>query len=80
MPLTDQQTFKQNNLIVSLGAQNNPEHPDLIGLNRFQKRQNQRPIHKHINFAQDILIPDPTRALMHENLNENLHENPNVGF
>jgi hypothetical protein len=76
MPLADQQTFKQNNLIITLGAQNNSEHPDLIGLNRFQKRQNQRPIHKRINFAQDILIPNPTRALMHENL----HENPNVGF
>ena len=35
MPLADQQTFKQNNLIVSLGAQNNPKGPDLIGLNRF---------------------------------------------
>jgi hypothetical protein len=76
MPLADQQTFKQNNLIITLGAQNNSEHPDLIGLNRFPKRQNQRPIHKRINFAQDILIPNPTRALMHENL----HENPNVGF
>ena len=82
MPLADQQTFKRNNLIISFGAQiileaqNNPEDPDLIGLNGFQKRQNQRPIHKHINFAQDILIPNPTRALMHENL----HENPNVDF
>ena len=76
MPLADQQTFKQNNLIISLGAQNNSEGPDLIGLNRFQKRQNQRPIHKRINFAQDILIPNPTRALMYENL----HENPNVDF
>ena len=28
MPLTDQQTFKQNNLIVSLGAQNNPGGPE----------------------------------------------------
>ena len=35
MPLADQQTFKQNNLIIALGAQNNPEDPDLIGLNRF---------------------------------------------
>ena len=35
MPLADQQTFKQNNLIIALGAQNNPEGPDLIGLNRF---------------------------------------------
>ena len=35
MPLADQQTFKQNNLIISLEAQNNPEGPDLIGLNRF---------------------------------------------
>ena len=76
MPLADQRTFKQNNLIIPLGAQNNAEKPDLIGLNRFQKRQNQRPIHKRINFAQDILIPDPTRALTHENL----HENSNVGF
>jgi hypothetical protein len=76
MPLADQQTFNQNNLIISLGAQNNPEDPHLIGLNRFQKRQNQRPIHKHINFAQDILIPNPTRALMHENL----YENRNVDF
>ncbi|MEJ6691739.1 MAG: hypothetical protein QNL02_21845, partial [Paracoccaceae bacterium] len=76
MPLANQQTFKQNNLIVSLGAQNNPEGPDLIGLNRFQKRQNPRPIHKRINFAQDILTPNPTRALMYENL----HENSNVGF
>ena len=71
MPLADQQTFNQNNLIISFGAQNNPEDPDLIGLNRFQKRQNQRPIHKHINFTQDILHLNPTRALMHENLNEN---------
>ena len=76
MPLADQRTFKQNNLIIFLEAQNNPEDPDMIGLNRFQKRQNQRPIHKRINFAQDILIPNPTRALMHENL----HENSNVGF
>ena len=76
MPLADQQTFNQNNLIISLGAQNIPEDPHLIGLNRFQKRQNQRPIHKHINFAQDILIPNPTRALMHENL----YENRNVDF
>ena len=76
MPLADQKTFKQNNLIIALGAQNNPEGPDLIGLNRFYKRQNQRPIHKRINFAQDILIPNPPRALMHENL----HENPNVDF
>ena len=76
MPLADQRTFKQNNLIIPLGAQNNPEKPDLIGLNRFYKRQNQRPIHKRINFAQDILIPNPPRALMHENL----HETPNVGF
>ena len=70
MPLADQLTFKQNNLIIALGAQNNPEGPDLIGLNRFRKRQNQRPIHKRINFAQDILHLNPTRALMHENLNE----------
>ena len=35
MPLADQQTFKQNNLFIPLGAQNNPEKPDLIGLNRF---------------------------------------------
>ena len=35
MPLADQQTFKQNNLIVSLEVQNNSEGPDLIGLNRF---------------------------------------------
>ena len=76
MPLADQQTFKQNNLIISLGAQNNTEKPDLIGLNGFQKRQNQRLIHKRINFAQDILHLNPTRALMHENL----HENPNVDF
>jgi len=34
MPLADQQTFKRNNLIIPLGAQNNPEKPDLIGLNR----------------------------------------------
>ena len=71
MPLADQQTFNQNNLIISFGAQNNPEDPDLIGLTRFQKRRNHRPIHKRINFAQDILIPNPTRALMHENLHEN---------
>ena len=76
MPLADQRTFKQNNLIIPLGAQNNPEKPDLIGLNRFYKRQNQRPIHKRINFAQDILHLNPTRALMHENL----HENRNLGF
>ena len=76
MPLADQQTFKRNNLIISLGAQNNTEKPDLIGLNGFQKRQNQRLIHKRINFAQDILHLNPTRALMHENL----HENPNEGF
>jgi hypothetical protein len=76
MPLADQQTFNQSNLIISLGAQNNPEDPHLIDLNRFQKRQNQRPIHKRINFAQDILIPNPTRALKHENL----YENRNVDF
>ena len=71
MPLADQQTFKQNNLIIALGAQNNPKGPDRIGLNRFQKRQSHRPIHKRINFTQDILHLNPTRALMHENLNEN---------
>jgi hypothetical protein len=70
MPLADQQTFKQNNLIISLRAQTRSVQTAL------QKWQNQRPIHKRINFAQDILIPNPTRALMHENL----HENPNVGF
>ena len=42
----------------------------------FKKRQNQRPIQKRINFAQDILIPNPTRALA----DENVHENPNVIF
>ena len=36
----------------------------------FKKQKNQRPIQKRINFAQDILIPNPTRALMHENPNE----------
>ena len=76
MPLADQQTFNQNNLIISFGAQNNPEDPDLIGLNRFKKRQNQRPIHKRINFAQDILIPNPTRALVAENI----HKTPDVIF
>jgi len=33
--LAVQQTFNQNNLIIALGAQNNPKGPDLIGLNRF---------------------------------------------
>ena len=76
MPLADQQTFKQNNLIIPLGAQNNPEKPDLIGLNRFYKRQNPRPIHKRINFAQDILIPNPMPVLV----DENVHKTPNVIF
>ena len=76
MTLADQQTFKQNNLIIPLEVQNNPEKPDLIGLNRIYKQQNQRPIHRRINLAQDILINDPTRDLTHENL----HENSNVGF
>ena len=40
MPLAGQQTFKQNNLIIFLGAQNAPEGPDLIGSNRFQKGKN----------------------------------------
>jgi hypothetical protein len=70
MPLADQQTFKQNNLIISLGAQT------LSVQTAFQKWQNQRPIHKCINFAQDILIPNPMRALV----DENVHENPNVVF
>ncbi len=73
MPLADQQTFKQNNLIIFLEAQNNPEDPDMIGLNRFQKRQNQRPIHKRINFAQDILHLNPTRALIAENIHKTLN-------
>ena len=76
MPLADQQTFKQNNLIISLGAQNNTEKPDLIGLNGFQKRQNQRLIHKRINFAQAILLPNLTRALV----DKNVLENPNLNF
>ena len=37
---------------------------------------NRRPVHKRINFAQDILIPDPTRALVAENI----HKTPNVIF
>jgi hypothetical protein len=28
MPLADQQTFKQNNLIIALGVQNNPGGPE----------------------------------------------------
>ena len=39
----------------------------------FKKRQNQRPIHKRINFAQDILIPNPTRALVDENVHKTLN-------
>ena len=38
----------------------------------FKKRQNQRPIHKRSNFAQDILIPNPTRALIAENIHKTL--------
>ena len=70
MPLADQQAFKQNNLIISLGAQTRSVQTVL------QKWQNQRPIHKRVNFAQDILIPNPRRAL----LAENIHKNPNVIF
>jgi hypothetical protein len=70
MPLADQQTFKQNNLIISLRAQTRSVQTAL------QKWQNQRPIHKRINFAQDILIPNRTRALV----DENVHKNPNMIF
>ena len=38
----------------------------------FKKWQNQRPIQKRINFAQDILIPNPTRALIAENIHKTL--------
>ena len=34
----------------------------------FKKRKNQRPVQKRINFAQDILIRNPTRALTAENI------------
>lgn len=34
----------------------------------FKKRKNPRPIYKCINFAQDILIRNPTRALTAENI------------
>jgi hypothetical protein len=67
MPLADQQTFKQNNLIISLRAQTRSVQT------AFKKRQNQRPIHKRINFAQDILIPNPTRALIAENIHKTLN-------
>ena len=39
----------------------------------FKKRKNQRPIQKRINFAQDILIPNPTRALLAENIHKTLN-------
>ena len=38
----------------------------------FKKWQNQRPIQKRINFKQDILIPNPTRALIAENIHKTL--------
>jgi hypothetical protein len=67
MPLADQQTFKQNNLIISLRAQTRSVQT------AFQKGQNQRPIHKRINFAQDILIPNPTRTFIAENIHKTLN-------
>jgi hypothetical protein len=66
MPLADQQTFEQNNLIISLRAQTRSVQTT------FKKWQNQRPIQKRINFAQDILIPNPTRALIAENIHKTL--------
>ena len=38
-----------------------------------KKRQNHRSIHKRINFVQDILIPNPTRALIAENVHKTLN-------
>jgi hypothetical protein len=62
MPLADQQTFEQDNLIISVRAQT----PSVQ--TAFKKRKNQRPIQKRINFTQDILIRNPTRALTAENI------------
>ena len=39
----------------------------------FKKRKNPRPIYKCINFAQDILIPNPTGALIAENIHKILN-------
>ena len=62
MPLADQQTFEQDNLIISQRAQTRSVQT------AFKKRENPRPIYKCINFAQDILIRNPTRALTAENI------------
>ena len=65
--VADQQKFEQNNLIMSLRAQTRSVKT------AFKKRQNQRPIPKRINFAQDILIPNTTRALIAENVHKTLN-------
>ena len=38
----------------------------------FKKQKNQRSIQKRINFAQDIPIRNPTRALITENIHKTL--------
>ena len=62
MPLADQQTFEQDNLIWPRRAQTRSVQT------AFKKRENPRPIQKCINFAQDILIRNPTRAFTAESI------------
>jgi hypothetical protein len=66
MPLADQQTFEQDNLIISVRAQT----PSVQ--TAFKKQKNQRSIQKRTNFAQDIPIHNPTRALITENIHKTL--------
>ena len=62
MPLADQQTFEQDNLIWPRRAQTRSVQT------AFKKRKNPRPIQKCINFAQDIPIHNPTRAFTAESI------------
>ena len=67
MPLADQQTFEQDNLIWPRRAQTRSVQT------AFKKRKNPRPIYKCINFAQDILIRNPTRAFTAESIYKTLN-------
>ena len=67
MSLADQQTFEQNNLIISRRAQTRSVQT------AFKKRKNQRPIYKYINYAQEIPIHKPTRASLAENIHKILN-------
>ena len=51
MPLPNQKALKQGNLLVTLGPATWPFQSVL------EQHWNRRPVHKRINFAQDIFIP-----------------------